>query len=171
MGCADGFSWRGRAPARYEAAPMARGLTGRVALVTGAASGIGQATAHRFAAEGARVVVVDIDERGAEAVAATIRTGGGQASAFRADVARPADAEAMIAHAVAAFGGLDVLDNNATSGGMGRVADMDVADWERVVAVNLTAPFLAAKHAIPVMRARGGGVIINISSAAGVQAE
>ena len=150
---------------------MASGLADRVALVTGAASGIGQATAQRFAAEGARVVVVDIDAAGAESVAAAIRATGGQATAFRADVARPADAEAMIAHAVATFGGLDVLDNNATSGGMGRVADMDVADWERVVAVNLTAPFLAAKHAIPVRLARGGGVIVNISSAAGVQAE
>jgi NAD(P)-dependent dehydrogenase (short-subunit alcohol dehydrogenase family) len=150
---------------------MPRGLAGKVVLVTGAASGIGEATARRFAAEGARVVLVDIDERGAETVADAIRAAGGQASAFRADVARPADAEAMVAHAVTAFGGLDVLDNNATSGTMGRVADMDVADWERVVAVNLTAPFLAAKHAIPVMLARGGGVIVNISSAAGVQAE
>jgi NAD(P)-dependent dehydrogenase (short-subunit alcohol dehydrogenase family) len=150
---------------------MPRGLVGKVVLVTGAASGIGEATARRFAAEGARVVLVDIDERGAETVADAIRAAGGQASAFRADVARPADAEAMVAHAVTAFGGLDVLDNNATSGTMGRVADMDVADWERVVAVNLTAPFLAAKHAIPVMLARGGGVIVNISSAAGVQAE
>lgn len=150
---------------------MPRDLAGKVALVTGAASGIGEATARRFGAEGARVVLVDIDERGAEAVADAIRTAGGEASAFRADVARPADAEAMIAHAVTTFGGLDVLDNNATSGTMGRVADMDVADWERVVAVNLTAPFLAARHAIPVMLARGGGVIVNISSAAGVQAE
>jgi len=144
---------------------------GKTALVTGAASGIGEATARRFARHGANVVVVDVDAAGAERVASEIRAAGGKASGFHADVAAPRDAEAMIRHAVDTFGGLHVLDNNATSGSMGRIADIDLADWNRVVAVNLTAPFLATRFALPVMLAQGGGVIVNISSAAGLQAE
>jgi NAD(P)-dependent dehydrogenase (short-subunit alcohol dehydrogenase family) len=148
-----------------------RGIAGKVALVTGAASGIGEATAHRFAAEGAKVVAVDVNGDGAERVAASIRAAGAVASAFAADVTDPAAAREMIRHAVATFGRLDVLDNNATSGTMGRVADVSLEEWNRVVAINLTAPFIAAKLAIPVMLERNGGVIVNISSAAGVQAE
>jgi len=101
--------------------PM-RGIAGKVALVTGAASGIGAATARRFAAEGAKVVVVDLNGDGAEEVAASIRAAGGVASAFAADVADPAASCEMVRHAVATHGGLDVLDNNATSGTMGRRA-------------------------------------------------
>ena len=148
-----------------------RGIAGKVALVTGAASGIGAATARRFAAEGAKVVVVDLNGDGAAEVAASIRAAGGVASSFAADVADPAASGEMVRHAVSTHGSLDVLDNNATSGTMARVADVSLEDWNRVVAVNLTAPFLAAKFAIPVMLERTGGVIINISSAAGVLAE
>src|SRR5262245_30877220 len=139
----------------------------RVAVVKGGGSGIGEATCRRLAAEGARVVVVDIDETGAQRVAGEI---GG--SAFRADVANPVQSEAMIEHAVETYGRLDVLDNNATGGGtIGRIADVDLAAWNRSLAVNLTGPFLAIKHALPVMLAQGKGAIVNISSNAALQAE
>src|SRR5262245_23118515 len=144
-----------------------RRFDGRVALVTGGGSGIGEATCHRLAAEGARVVVVDIDESAARRVAEA--TGG---SAFRADVTHAAQSEAMIRHAVTTYGRLDVLDNNATGGGtIGRVADVDLDAWQRALAINLTAPFLAIKFALPAMLAQGGGAIVNISTAAAVQAE
>jgi meso-butanediol dehydrogenase/(S,S)-butanediol dehydrogenase/diacetyl reductase len=144
-----------------------RRFEGRVALVTGGGSGIGEATCRRLADEGARVVVVDIDEAAARRVAGDV---GG--SAFRADVSDPAASEAMIEHTVATFGRLDVLDNNATGDGtIGRLADVDVAAWQRALAVNLTGPFLAIKFALPVMLAQGAGAIVNISSNAALQAE
>jgi meso-butanediol dehydrogenase/(S,S)-butanediol dehydrogenase/diacetyl reductase len=146
-------------------------FAGKVALVTGAASGIGEATAKRFAAEGATVVVVDLNADGAARVVHEIGAAGGHASAFRADVAAAADAEAMIRHAVTTHGRLDILHNNATSGDPGLIADLPVASWERTLAVNLTAPFLATKFALPVMIAQGGGAIVNMSSGAGVLAE
>src|SRR5262249_1768662 len=132
----------------------------RVALVTGGGSGIGEATCRRLAAEGARVVVVDIDETGAQRVAGEI---GG--SAFRADVANPVQSEAMIEHAVETYGRLDVLDNNATGGGRsGRRARTGPR-------AGGTAPFLAIKFALPVMLAQGKGAIVNIASNAALQAE
>jgi NAD(P)-dependent dehydrogenase (short-subunit alcohol dehydrogenase family) len=140
---------------------------GRVALVTGGGSGIGEATCRRLASEGAHVVVVDVDETAARRVAAAIA-----GSAVRADVTDPAQAEAMIRYAVERHGRLDVLDNNATGGGtIGRVADLDLDAWQRALAINLTAPFLAIKFALPAMLAQGRGVIVNISSAAAIQAE
>jgi NAD(P)-dependent dehydrogenase (short-subunit alcohol dehydrogenase family) len=138
---------------------------GRVALVTGGGSGIGEATCRRLASEGAHVV--DVDETAARRVAAAIA-----GSAVRADVTDPAQAEAMIRYAVELHGRLDVLDNNATGGGtIGRVADLDLDAWQRALAINLTAPFLAIKFALPAMLAQGRGVIVNISSAAAIQAE
>src|ERR1700687_291813 len=150
---------------------MAGRIDGRVALITGAASGIGEATARRFAQEGAQVVVVDINSDGAKRVTEQIRAEGGDAGAFCADVADPKDASAMVAQAVATFGRLDILHNNATSGDMGYIGDMTLDGWNRTLAVNLTAPFLAAKAALPGMIAQGGGVIINTSSAAAISAE
>lgn len=150
---------------------MAARFRGKVALITGSASGIGEATAKRFAEEGAKVVVVDLNEEGMRRVVSEIQAAGGHASACAADVAEPADAEAMVQHAVDTFGRLDILHNNATSGTLGLIADMSVEAWERTVAVNLTAPFLATKFAVPVMMDQRGGVIINTSSAAGVMAE
>jgi len=150
---------------------MPRRFVGKVALVTGAGSGIGEATAKRFADEGASVVAVDINEPAAMRVVGEIRELGGHASARRADVANPADAEAMIQYAIEIFGRLDILHNNATSGVIGLIADVPVDDWTRVLAVNLTAPFLATKFALPVMIGQGGGVIINMSSDAGLMAE
>jgi meso-butanediol dehydrogenase / (S,S)-butanediol dehydrogenase / diacetyl reductase len=144
-----------------------RRFDGRVALVTGGGSGIGEATCRRLASEGARVVVVDVDGAAASRVADAI---GG--SPFVADVSDPPASEAMIRHAVAAFGRLDVLDNNATGGGtIGRIADVDVDAWQRALAINLTAPFLAIKFALPVMLEQGRGAIVNITSNAALQAE
>ena len=138
-----------------------------MALVTGGGSGIGEATCRRLASEGAKVVVVDIDEASAQRVAGEI---GG--TAFRADVANPVQSEAMIEHAVETYGRLDVLDNNATGGGtIGRIADIDLEAWNRALAVNLTAPFLAIKFALPVMLGQGKGAIVNIASNAALQAE
>jgi NAD(P)-dependent dehydrogenase (short-subunit alcohol dehydrogenase family) len=97
-------------------------LAGKVALVTGAASGIGAATSRRFAREGARVVLVDVNADSARAVARDIIAGGGEASAFTADVTRPAESAAMIRHAVDTFGRLDILHDNATRGTWGAVA-------------------------------------------------
>lgn len=150
---------------------LARCLDGRVALITGAASGIGEATAKRCAQEGAAVVVVDINGDGADRVVAEIRAAGGRASAFRADVAVPDAIEAMVRHAVEVFGRLDILHNNAASGDPGFISDITLEQWNRTLAVNLTAQFLATKYALPQMIEQGGGVIVNMSSAAGVSAE
>jgi NAD(P)-dependent dehydrogenase (short-subunit alcohol dehydrogenase family) len=115
---------------------------GRVALVTGGGSGIGEATCRRLAAEGAQVVVVDVDEGAARRVAAAV---GGRP--FRADVADAAQSEAMIRHAVDVHGRLDVLDNNATGGGtLARVADLDLDAWQRALAVNLRSTWSTAAH-------------------------
>jgi len=144
-----------------------RRFEGRVALVTGGGSGIGEATCRRLADEGARVVVADVDEAAARRVAEAV---GG--SAVRADVSDPTQSAAMIRHAVDVFGRLDVLDNNATGDGtIGRLADVDVAAWQRALAVNLTGPFLAIKFALPVMLAQGKGAIVNIASNAALEAE
>src|SRR5438105_4529906 len=115
---------------------------GKVALITGGGSGIGEATAKRFAAEGAKVVVADINTEGARRVVGEIQAAAGQAAALHADVADPGDAQAMIRFAVDTFGRLDILHNNAVSGAAGAVADMSVEDWNRAIAVNLTGPFL-----------------------------
>ena len=146
-------------------------FTDKVALVTGAASGIGAATAKQFAAEGASVVVVDINEEGATQVVGEIASAGGRASVFRADMGVPAEVEAMIRHAVSEYGRLDVLHNNAVSTETGTVTGVSVEGWERTLAVTLTAPFLATRHAIPIMTRQGGGAIVNTSSMAGIRAE
>lgn len=147
---------------------MAGRVTGKVALITGGGSGIGEATAKRFCQEGAKVVVVDINEEAAQRVVRALQAAGGQASAFRADVADPKAAEAMIAHAVNTFGRLDVLHNNATALEVGRVADLTVEGWNRTIAVNLTATFLGTKFALPIMIRQGGGAIINTASISGL---
>jgi len=142
---------------------------GKVALVTGAAGGIGSATARKFAAAGAKVVVADIDEPGARAVADEIRATGGDATAVAVDVGDAASVEAMVALAVATYGGLDIAHNNAGIVGAGaNIADMPDGTWRRGIDVMLSGVFYGIKHEVPAMLARGGGAIINTSSGAGL---
>lgn len=150
---------------------MSNRFVGKVVLVTGGGSGIGEATLTAFAAEGAKVIVVDIHEANAHRVAQAIREKGGHASAFPADVADPKDAEAMITYAVDTFGRLDILHNNATALEIGRVADLTIEGWNRTIAVNLTATFLGTKFALPVMITQGGGAIVNTASVSGLSGD
>ncbi len=139
-------------------------LEGKVAIVTGATSGIGRGTAELFAREGARVVVVGRTEQAGERVVEGIRSSGGQAIFVRADVAVSEDVQRMIAGTIEAYGKLDVLFNNAGMSDRGKVADQSEDEWHRIVAVNLTGTFLCMKYAVPEMIKAGGGSIINNSS-------
>jgi 3-oxoacyl-[acyl-carrier protein] reductase len=142
-------------------------LQGKVAIVTGAGSGFGEGIARLFAEEGAQVLVVDIDEAAAERVAAAID---GTARAQRADVSLDADAAAMVGAAEAAFGRVDIVVNNAGyTHRNGPMLDVDEATFDRVFAVNVKAIYLAARHAVPVLRRQGGGVILNTASTAGLR--
>lgn len=141
---------------------------GKVALVTGAASGIGRATARRLGRAGAKVLVTDIDGEGAEDVAEAITSAGGEAGALSVDVSDPVQVTAMVDHVVERWGGLDLAFNNAgVSGTFAALADQTLADWERTLTINLTSVFLCLQAEIPAMLASGGGAIVNTSSAAG----
>lgn len=144
-------------------------LKDKIALITGGASGIGRATALLFAREGAAVVIADIDAQAGEAVAREIESAGGKSLFIACDVTRAADCQHAVEATVAAFGGLDILFNNA---GIIRRADVlttTEAEWDRVMAVNVKSIFLMSKYAIPVMEKRGGGAIINTSSGWGLK--
>jgi len=136
-------------------------LKDKVAIVTGAAAGIGEATARLFAAEGARVVVADFNGEGAKAVADAI---GDDAIAVTVDVRSDADVRAMLAKSREAFGRLDILVNNAGKGLIGDVVTTEEADWDDIISTNLKSVYLCSKHAIPLLRATGGGSIVNIAS-------
>jgi NAD(P)-dependent dehydrogenase (short-subunit alcohol dehydrogenase family) len=139
-------------------------LKDKVCIVTGGGSGIGRATAHVFAREGARVVVSDRRLPAAEEVVAEIAKTGGQARAVAADVSKGADVKAMVEAAVAAYGRLDVIVNNAGYGTFGTVVDIDEAEWDALMGTNVRGVYLCCKYAIPAMRANGGGVIVNVAS-------
>jgi 3-oxoacyl-[acyl-carrier protein] reductase len=138
---------------------------GRVALVTGGGAGIGRATCLALAREGAAVAVVDL--RAAEAVAAEIEAAGGRAASYPADVARGPDIQAVVDEVVRRFGSLDILVNNAGIGRPGRIEDVTEEEWDRTLAVDLKALFLACKAVVPHMRRRGRGHIVNVGSIAG----
>ena len=143
-------------------------LKDKVAVITGAGSGIGRAAALRFAQEGARVVVVDWNPDGGRETVAMVRAGGGEATFVEADVSRDEDVRRMIATAVHTYGGLHILLNNAGIQVFGTLPNTSEADWHKVMDVNLKGVYLACKYAIPHMIAQGGGSIINMSSALGL---
>jgi 3-oxoacyl-[acyl-carrier protein] reductase len=145
-------------------------LKDKVALVTGAGSGMGQAIAVLFAKEGAKVSVVDMDAARGQKTAGLIEQGKGQAQFVSADVAKASDVEGMIKKTVAAYGRLDILVNNAGVP-MGPTPIEEVTEdlYESIMAVNIKSIYLAAKYATPIMRQQGGGIIINITSIAGVR--
>jgi NAD(P)-dependent dehydrogenase (short-subunit alcohol dehydrogenase family) len=145
-------------------------FTGKSAIVTGAASGIGRAIAQRLAGEGGAVAVADANEANAIRVRDEIAAAGGRAIAIKADVTRPEEVAAMVAAALSSFGRLDILVSNAGIGGMHPFLDETLAHWNRVLAVNLTGVFLCGQAAARAMRDAGGGRIVNIASVSGVRA-
>jgi NAD(P)-dependent dehydrogenase (short-subunit alcohol dehydrogenase family) len=149
---------------------MSSGLSGSGVVVTGAGSGIGKAAAVRFAAEGAKVVVADLDADTAQAAVDEIRAAGGTAEPVVGDLSDQAVVDRVVETAVASFGGVDVLVNNAgIMDSMSATADVTDAEWERVLRVNLTAPFLLARAALPHMLAKGKGAIVNTASEAALR--
>jgi NAD(P)-dependent dehydrogenase (short-subunit alcohol dehydrogenase family) len=139
-------------------------LSGKVAIITGAASGIGRATAIRFAQEGARVVVADINQAEGQATVEQIKNQDGQAAFLKTDVSREADLERLIEFAVGTYGGLDILHNNAYWTEAKIALETTLENWQRTLDVTLRPTFLASKLAIPHLRARSGGVILNTAS-------
>ena len=145
-------------------------LEGKIAIVTGAGSGFGEGIARRFAAEGAKVVVNDIDERSGTRVADEIAAAGGEAIFFAADVALSAEVAALVEAAVEGYGGLDILVNNAGVP-QRRMPLLDVSEetFDRIFAVNVKSIYLGALYAVPVLRRGGGGVILNTASTAAIR--
>ena len=139
-------------------------LDGKVAIVTGGAAGIGRAICELFASEGARVVVADIDTDGSEATVDIIRNAGGTATFVATDVSREPEVESLVEASVAAYGGVNVLVNNAAAFVFGTVEQVTDADWQRVLGVNVLGPSYTVKHVLPHMRNAGGGAIVNIAS-------
>ncbi len=144
-------------------------LTGKRAIVTGGAGGIGRATALAFAAEGAAVAVVDLNQVGAQAVADEITAAGGRALALGVDVSQEQPVADAVARVVAEFGGLDVVFNNAGIARRTTAVETAVEDWDLSFAVNVRSIFLMCKHAIPHLEAAGGGSIINTGSGWGLK--
>ncbi len=143
-------------------------LEGKVAIITGAASGMGAATARRFGREGAKVVIADMLEDEGRAVALQIVTANGAAEFLRLDVTDEANWKAVVDATVAKFGRLDILVNNAGISGSAVDDVLDTAMWDRLMQVNGRGTFLGVKFAVPAMRAGGGGSIVNLSSISGV---
>jgi NAD(P)-dependent dehydrogenase (short-subunit alcohol dehydrogenase family) len=149
---------------------QARSYEGKVAFVTGAANGIGRATALAFAREGANVAVADIAKIGNQETARIIEEAGGRALAVKCDVTRGKDVEAALDRTIGTFGHLDAAFNNAgAEQPLAAIADLTEGEWDRIVRVNLRSVFLCMKYEIPLMLKQGSGVIVNTSSGAGVK--
>jgi NAD(P)-dependent dehydrogenase (short-subunit alcohol dehydrogenase family) len=142
-------------------------LKDRVAIVTGAGRNIGEEIARLFAAEGARVALVDLDQPRGERVAAAIRQGGGDATLFVADVSRSADVAALVKDVVARYGRIDILVNNVAISDNKHIFDISEEEWDRVLAVTLKSQFLMGKHVGQQMAGQGGGRIVNVGSTSG----
>ncbi len=140
----------------------------KVVLISAAASGMGRAGALLFAAEGAKVVVVDIDEKGAQAVAEEITGAGGEAIAVAADLTKDDEAGRIVHAAVDGFGGLDILWNHVGHPGPGRIEGVEMADYEIAMDLNIRSVLVTTAEALPALRARGGGVILFTASIAGL---
>jgi NAD(P)-dependent dehydrogenase (short-subunit alcohol dehydrogenase family) len=145
-------------------------LNGKVAVITGAASGMGRATALRFAKEGAAVVLTDLNSHGGEEAVAECAAAGGKAVFQRIDVTSEADVQAAIDRATREYGRLDIMYNNAgIAGALGPIEEVTAQDWDRSISVLLRAVFLGMKYSIPEMRKVGGGSIITTASVAGLR--
>ncbi|MBX9756355.1 MAG: SDR family oxidoreductase [Pseudomonadaceae bacterium] len=150
---------------------MSMSFSGQVALVTGAAAGIGRATAQAFAAEGLNVVVSDVDAAGGEATVELIRQAGGEATFVRCDVSKDADVQALMAATVAAYGRLDYAFNNAgIEIEKGKLNDGTEAEFDAIMGVNVKGVWLCMKYQLPLLLAQGGGAIVNTASIAGLGA-
>jgi NAD(P)-dependent dehydrogenase (short-subunit alcohol dehydrogenase family) len=143
-------------------------LQDRVAVITGAGSGIGRAMALLFASQGARVLAADINSAAAEETAALVAAAGGVCESRAVDVVVTEQVRDMIARALAAYGRIDILCNNAGIGSTTDVIEAEPDEWDRVMAVNVKSVYLGCKYAIPPMIAQGGGVIVNTASVAGM---
>ena len=152
-----------------------QGLKDKVAIVAGAATGLGAASARRLAQEGTRVVVGDVNLAGAEQTAAALRELGGDAVAVAFDISSDESVRSLVAAAVAAYGGVDLVHVNAGAMDMTRhdsdVAEIDLDVWDRTIAVNLRGHMLVTRHSVPVLLARGGGAIVYTSSVAAFTGE
>src|SRR5881398_3334717 len=150
---------------------MEMDFTGKVALITGAANGIGRATALAFAKSGARTVVVDRDAAGGEATAGIIRQQGGEARFVASDVTKSADVQAYVKAALDAFGSIDCFFNNAgIEGKVAPVAEYDEAVFDQVIGINVKGVFLGLRHVLPVMLKQKSGAVVNTASVAGLVA-
>ncbi|GMK40508.1 3-alpha-hydroxysteroid dehydrogenase [Paenibacillus sp. CCS19] len=143
-------------------------LDGKTALITGGATGIGRTTAIRFAKEGARVVVTDINEAGASETAALIQANGGEAISFRLDVGSEENWKQIVQDVVKSYGTIDILFNNAGIYVIKPLFETSIEDWNRMLSINVTGVFLGMKHVIPIMARNKKGSVINASSIAGL---
>lgn len=147
---------------------MARTFDGQVAIVTAGGSGIGAATALRFAEEGAAVVVADLSGKRAAAITTQISAAGGKATPIKMDASDPDGMQATIRLALDTYAGLDVMFNNAGHGKPARIENTSLESWQRTLAVSLTATFLGIKYSLPALRERGKGAIVNTASVSGL---
>ena len=144
-------------------------LENKVAIITGAGQGLGQSTAHRFAAEGAKVVVADLNQETARETAIAIAADGGEAIHVVGDISQAQDAERLARATVERYGSIDILVNNAAIfGSVEHIAEIDEQVWDDVMRVNLKGPFLCSKYVIPYMQRQGKGSIVCVSSVSGV---